>query len=75
MVIAIWLQQRKRCETLDDLLARLWPGEPLKQFLENQSSRDDDISAHEGIFELINFRFKGQSIAAQGERPNARVDK
>ena len=59
MVIAMRLQQRKRCEALDDLLARLRPGESLKQFLENHSSRDDDISAHESIFELMNFRFGG----------------
>ena len=73
VVLAIRLQQRKRCEALDDLLARLWPRESLKQFLENHSRRDDDIGAHERVFELLNFRLSARSIAAQGKRPDARV--
>lgn len=56
VVLAIGLQQRKRREALDDLLTRLWPGESLKQFLEDHSRRDDDIGAHERVFELLNFR-------------------
>lgn len=56
MGLAIGLQQRKRREALDDLLARLGPGESLKQFLENHSRRDDDIRAHERVLELLNFR-------------------
>ena len=49
MVFAIRLQQRKRCEALDDLLARFRPVESLKQLLENHAGRDDDISAHQCI--------------------------
>lgn len=56
VVLAIRLQQRQRREALDDLPTRLWPGESLKQFLENNSRRDDDIGAHERAFELLNFR-------------------
>ena len=59
MVFAIRLQQRKRCEALNDLLVRLWSGKSLKQFLENQPGRDDDIGAHEGVLKLMNFRFRG----------------
>ena len=49
MVFAIWLQQGQRCEALNDLCAGLRSGESLKQFLENQPGRDDDIGAHEGV--------------------------
>ena len=31
----------------------------MEQFLEDHSGRDDDISAHESIFKLMNFRFRG----------------
>jgi hypothetical protein len=51
MVFAIRLQQRKRCEALNDLCAGLRPGESLKQFLENQPGRDDYIGTHEGALE------------------------
>ncbi|MDZ4327933.1 MAG: hypothetical protein U1A73_23355 [Pseudomonas sp.] len=59
MVVAIRLQQRKRREVLDDLVARLRPGESLQQFLQNQPGDDDDISAQEGVPEVMNFRFSG----------------
>jgi len=74
MVFAIRLQQWKRCEALNDLCSGLRSGESLKQFLENQPGRNDDIGAHKGVLELLNCRFGGRGIAAQGERPNARVN-
>ena len=74
MVFAIRLQQRKRCEALNDLCAGLRSGESLEQLLENQAGRDDNIGAHEGVLEQVNFRFRARGIAAQCERPNARVN-
>ena len=75
MVLPIRLQQRKRREALNDLCAGLRPRESLKQFLENQPGRDNDIGAQEGVFEEMNLRFRSRGIAPQGERPNARVNK
>lgn len=49
MVFAIGLEQGKCCEALNDLRSGFWPGESLKQFLENQPCRDDDIGAHESV--------------------------
>jgi hypothetical protein len=74
MIFAIRLEQRKRSEALDDLCAGLRPGESLKQFLKNQPGRDDDIGAHKGVLELMNCGLRGRGIAAQSERPNARVN-
>ena len=74
MVFAIGLKQGKRGEAFNDLCARLGSGESLKQFLENQPGRDNDIGAHEGVLEQVDFRLRGRGIAAQGERPNAGVD-
>ena len=75
MVFAIRLYQGQCCEALDDLRTRLRPGESLKQFLENQPGRDDDIGAQQSVLEDVNFGFGGRAVASQGERPNARVDK
>lgn len=75
MVFAIRLQQWKRCEALYDLCAGLRTGESLKEFLEYQPGRNDDIGAHKGVLELMNCRFRSRSIAAQCERPDTRVNK
>jgi hypothetical protein len=75
MIFSIRQQQGKRCEALDDLCTGLRSGESLKQFLENQAGRDDDVGSQQGIFEQMNFRLRARGVATQGERPNARVDK
>lgn len=74
MIFAIWMQQGKCCEALNDLCAGLRTGESLKQFLEDQPCRDDNVGTQQGLLEYVNFRFRRCAIAAQGERPNARVN-
>ena len=51
MVFAIGLHQRKRCEALNDLCAGLRSRESLKEFLENQTGRDDNIGAQKGVLQ------------------------
>ena len=75
MVVTIRLQQGQSREALDDLCTGLRCGESLQQFLENQPRRDDDIVAHEGVLQQIDFGFGRRDITAQCERPNAGVDK
>ncbi len=75
MVFPIGLYQRKCCEALDDLRTRLRSGESLKQFLENQPGRDNNIGAQQGILEYVDLGFRGRGVSAQSERPHARVHK
>ena len=75
MILAIWRQQRKRCEPLDNLSPRLRPRKPLQQFLQDESGGDDDICSGERFLERLNFGLFALDIASECERPDARIDK
>lgn len=74
MVLPVWLQERERGESFDNLDARLRPRETLQQFLENEPGREHLIRAEQRVPKCGNLRRRVLRIAAQGQRPNARVD-
>jgi len=49
--------------------------EPLKDLLQDQSGRDDDVSACERTRELAHLGGVMREVASQREQPDARVDK
>lgn len=75
MVFAIRLYQGKGREVPDDQGTGLRCGEPLKQFLENQPGRDNNVGAQKGVLEHVDFGCRGRGVSAQSERPHARVHK
>ncbi len=44
VILAIRHQLRQGTETINDILARAWPGETLQQFLQNHVGRDNSVS-------------------------------
>lgn len=49
VILTVGLEQRKRCEALDYLCARLRAGEALKQFLKDEACCHDDVGTQESI--------------------------
>ena len=74
VVFPVGLKQRQSGEPLDDLAARLGAREPLQEFLENETRREDDVGTEQGILQLAHLRPSGLPIAAKGKRPNAGID-
>ncbi len=75
VVVPVRLNERQSCKGADDLISSLCAVEALEQFLKHQPSRDHDISSGECVLQCHNFRICGGCIAAQRERPNARINK
>lgn len=74
VIVAVRLQYGQRSETLDDLSPRFGAGEPLQQFLQDQSGGDHDITAEQRFLERMDFGFSCRSIAAQRQRPDAGIN-
>ena len=74
VILTVRLQERKGGKPLDDLGLRLGPRETLKQFLENEPSRDDYFISLQGIQECLNFRRARLYIPPQRKGPDTRID-
>lgn len=74
MVLAVWLDQCERTQTLDDLPAGLRAREALQEFLQDQARGDDDIGTAQCILERLHMRFLDLDIASERQRPDACID-
>ena len=75
VVRSIRPKTRQRAEAINDVFARARPGKSLQQFLQNQPSGDDHLTAFEGLVQFYNLGDRRTRIAAKCERPNAGIDK
>ena len=74
VVCAIWLQQWQCGKALDDLDTRFRARKSLEQLLQDQTRGDDDIGSEQGVLQFLNFWLSPRGVAAQRERPDARID-
>ena len=75
VVFSIWLDQRERTETADDLGSRLRRHKSLKQFLKHQAGGYYYLRPRKRFLQNGNFGFGGWCVAPQRQRPNAGVNK
>lgn len=54
-------------KALDDVLARSWSSEPLKQFLQNEPRNHDNLVTLEGIAQRAHLRDGGNLVAPQSK--------
>lgn len=74
VILPIGNDQRKRRESLDDLLVRLRTGEALEQLLKHEPGRDHAFSRLQSADEPTDLGNVGRLIASQQQRPDARID-
>jgi len=75
MIFTVRLQQRQRCEPLDNLRNGLRPREPLEQLLKDQPRGDNNFGVRQRLFEHLNLGLGSDCVPTQREGPDARVDK
>jgi hypothetical protein len=66
VILDIWGNHREQREGVDDPISRLRTLESLKQFLQHQTRRYDDVAAIERNFEPLNFGARAR-VSPQGE--------
>jgi hypothetical protein len=65
MVFAIWLEKRKRCQSLQELDPRLGPGKALKEFLKDETCGEHLIGSEERMAQRVYFRCRLFNIATE----------
>jgi hypothetical protein len=75
VVVTLRLQESERGKPLDQLPTRLGSGEALEKFLQDQTGREDLIGSLQGVSKSLHFRRRRLGIAAEGEGPDAGIDK
>lgn len=73
VVIAIRLQEPKRAESFDELVARLRAGKPLQEFLKYEARREQLIRLGKRARQCCDFRYAQIGVATKGERPDTRI--
>jgi hypothetical protein len=74
MILTVRYQQWKRCESLDDLIARFRTGKSLQELLHDQPGGDDSIASFQGTRESLDLRAPRRPVSAQQQRPDTRID-
>jgi len=74
VVVAVGLHEGHARESLDDLRTSSVRHETLKDLLQDQTGRDDDVIASECADKLIDRRDVLWTVASKRERPDARID-
>ena len=74
VVLPIRSKIRQRTKSFDDVLACLWTGKPLQQFLQNQLGRDNCITAFNRLAQGRNFFRCRLAVSAKRKRPDADID-
>lgn len=74
VVFALWHDERKRGEPIEDLRSRFRAAEPLKKLLKNQSGRKNRSLALKRVGQEVDAWGAVLSIPAQGERPDTRIN-
>ena len=74
MDFAVWLEKWNCGKALDDLCARLWPREPLQQFLQDQPGGHHEVGAQQRVLELLHLGLGCADVPSKCEGPDARVD-
>ena len=67
VVDSIGLYEGEGTETLDDCRGRLWAGESLKEFLENEARRDNHVGTSERLNQGLYFGLASGSVASKSE--------
>ena len=75
VIVSGGLDQGQRSKPLDDLRAGFRARKSLKQFLQDETCRDDDVRTKQRFLEVLNFRFRRLSVPAKGQGPNTCIDK
>jgi hypothetical protein len=73
VILSVRDQQRKCRKAIHNLVSRFWSGKALKQLLQNEPSGHDALTGLQGAPECAHLRNIGRLIAAQHQRPDARV--
>ncbi len=74
VVLAIRLEEGQGGESFNQLATRLGPGEALQQFLEYQTSCEHLVCALKRTSKYLNGLCQTFSVAAEGQRPDGRID-
>src|ERR1035438_10819422 len=67
-------KEREGRKPVDNVLTRTRTGEPLQQFLQNQSSGHNGFATFEGATQRPYLWTIGRLVATEGERPDAGID-
>lgn len=74
VILPVRLDEPEGAKAFDELSPSLRPCKALQQLLQHETGREDLISAEQSIPERSHLRRGLFGIAAQRERPDARVD-
>ena len=74
MVFAIRLKQSQRRKPLHDLFACLGSSKALKKFLQDKTSRHDNVGARKRIFQRLHLGCFNFNVTSEGQRPDARIN-
>lgn len=74
VVLAIWSQQWKSAEAIDNFRPITGAGKSLEEFLQDQASGHHRLANLQSALQCIDFRRRTGSITAKGEGPNTSVD-
>lgn len=67
-------QERQRRKTVNNVLSRPRAGKPLQQFLQDQTRDYNRFTTFERVAQYANLRDGRNLVAAERERPDARID-
>jgi len=67
VILPIRADQWQGGKAFDDVLARTWTSETLKQFLQNEPCRHDDIVTLEGVAQRAYLRAGGILVSPESE--------
>jgi hypothetical protein len=67
VILPIRADQWQGGKAFDDVLARTWTSETLKQFLQNEPCRHDNIVTLEGVAQRAHLRAGGTLVSPESE--------
>jgi hypothetical protein len=74
MVLAIRLKQSQRRKPLYDLFACLGSCKALKKFLQDKTSRHNNVGASKRILQRLHLGCFNFNVTSEGKRPDARIN-
>jgi hypothetical protein len=74
VIVAIRHQQRHGGKAIENLIARLWAGEALEQFLKHEACSKQHLTGFDGADQCSDFVLRAGLVTSKRKGPNARID-